>query len=177
MAGFTVDEIRDGPEIGAQNALLQASAYLEEAIHSSTIADTWAALEAAADRVHWALGDLAMVGNEDQLDAAQAFSATLDAIVALGTPPAGTNLATFQLQLLPLQTQIVEVQVLPARQWNTAQNQVDNGAWTALLGVFAAFAAVGVGAAYIDYKQSHGGYNRGARGVGRPIVAYRYPRH
>jgi hypothetical protein len=177
MAQFTIDEIRDGPEIGAQNALLQAAAYLEEAIHSNSIGDTWAALEAASDRVHWALDDLAIVGNEDQLDAAQSFSATLDAIVALGSPPAGTNLATFQLQLIPLQTQIVEVQVLPARVWRTAEHQADNGALTALIGVLVAFTAVGVGAAYIDYKQSHGGYNRGARGVGRPIVAYRYPRH
>lgn len=173
---FTTDEIEAAPEIAAQDALLQASAYLEQALHAGDVTAMFCALAACSTRMHWALADLALVGNEDQLDAAQGLTATIDSLVALGGLPDEVSLPTFQLQLLPLQSQILEVSVIPLQRWAGAEAQAINSGMLAFLGVLGAVVAVATGAAYIDYKQSHGGYPRGAPGVAKPVVSYRYPR-
>lgn len=174
---FTPDEVNVAPELAAQNALLQAAAYLEQAAHAGDVNAMFCALVSGSDRVHWALADLALVGDEDQLDAAQCLSATIDELVRVGGLPDGTDLPTFQLQLLPLQSQILEVATIPRQQWAAAENQANDSAGIALLTIFGLAATVLAGQAFIDYKQTRGGYPRGSKGVAHPVVVYRYPRH
>lgn len=145
----------------------QAAAALEEAIYAQDSASCGAALDSAAQWMRRAQDHAGDAGDEANRDAAAAIAMQLEQWSGLVPTNPTDRAALQQLSLYPYQGVLVGFLANEDKGLNASAN-------LAFVGVLGALALVVGSAAWIDWKQTHGGYARGPRPKVTPLVSIRY---
>lgn len=167
-----------GQQTGAAASLIAASALLEQAVHAQTFGDALTSLQSAAEWASFAQQDLANAGFADAAMLAGQLVLDLEAMADLSVPPDCLTLNQWQQQdLVPLQGAVAAILALPAAEELAAieqeQETLYNQGMVAFLGVAGLAATILGTAAFIDYRQRHGGWPAPHARV-TPVVNYRY---
>ncbi len=167
-----------GQQTGAATSLIAASAVLEEAVHARTFGDAVTSLQSAQEWVTYAQQDLANAGFGDAALMAGKLATQLQGLADLSVPPDCLSLTEWQDQdLVPIQAVVAMILALPAAEQLVAAEEEQEALFTS--GMFAFFSVLGLAgtilgaAAWIDWRQAHGGYPP-PHAKATPVVSYRY---
>ena len=143
-----------------------ASTALEKATYATDSATCSGLLSQAAVWIRYVQDHAGSAGDEDMAHRAACIATTLEQWSA-SVPTDPNAMALFQGNLYQYQGVLIGLLAHEDQSLVAGANLAVAGVLAALLWVFGT-------AAYIDYKNEHGGYSRGPRPTVRPVTTLRY---